>query len=38
LEGDLLCAGAADAVDGFVDFEVVVLGQEGDGFVDGFVM
>ena len=38
LEGDFLRAGAADAVDGFGDFEVVVFGQEGDGFVDGFVV
>ena len=42
LEGDGFYGGggggAADAVDGFGEFEVVVGGEEGDGCVDGGVL
>ena len=38
LKGDFARAGAADAMDGFVEFEVVVGREEGDGGVDGGVV
>lgn len=34
LEGYALGAGGADAPDGFVDFKVVIGGQEGDGGIE----
>jgi hypothetical protein len=38
LESDLFGAGGADAVDALVELEIVVAGEEGDGFVDGGVV
>ena len=38
LEGDLLTLKTSNAVDGFVDLEAVVCGEESDGFINGWVV